>query len=281
MSNDNAEPRYGRRTPDGEQPPAYGQQQPGSYGQQPPTYGQQQPGSYGQQPPTYGQQPPTYGQQPGYGQQPPYAQQPGGYGQQPGYGGYGQQPGFGPASGPRPSRTGAVIAIVLGVVLMIGAPIVGLVSALNSATGTFSSLATDGVQLTNGDSTDLPANVDRVVIFENTGSQAANASCDITDPSGRDVAVSPAEIQFGGEDVPFPGVNFRTTGAGSYTFDCDLPASGSQSLIVSPPIDFGSLVGSGMVVLIGFGVGFLGFILLIIGIIWLVRVNKRIRTGQY
>ncbi len=135
--------------------PGYGQeagQQPG-YGQQP-TYGQE---GYGQQP-TYGQE--GYGQQPTYGQQPAYGQEGYGqqYGQQPAYGdqyatsgqpaAYGQQPaqyGYGqgyPAgytsygdTGVPAKPTGVTIAAVLGfvfgafgVIVTLGAILVGAVA---------------------------------------------------------------------------------------------------------------------------------------------------------
>jgi hypothetical protein len=115
---------------------AYPPQQPGFDPNQQPPQGQpghgQQPG-YGQQPqqPGYGQQP----QQPGYGQTPPpgYGQQPQqpGYGQQPqqpGYGqtpppGYGQQPGYGPGGGlppaPKKSKTGLIVGVIAGALVLV------------------------------------------------------------------------------------------------------------------------------------------------------------------
>ena len=261
------EPRYGRRLPEGQQPPAYGQQ--------PPTYGQQPPGAPGSYPQQGG-----YGAPPSYGQPGPmpggYA--PAGYGQQYGApGGYGP----GPSSGPRPKRTGAVITLVLGVILMLGAPIAGFAIAIASATDSFSDIAIDGAQLNNGGSVELPANVDRMAIFEASNITPGAVSCDVTDPGGRSLPVSDTADIFGSQDVPLPGITFRTTSAGSYTISCDLPSNVNQSIIVTPPLDFDSLLSGGMAVLIGLAVGFLGFVMMIIGIIWLVRVNKRIRTAQY
>ncbi|GLZ31599.1 hypothetical protein Lesp02_37870 [Lentzea sp. NBRC 105346] len=108
------------------------------------TYPPQQPGPYGQQPGPYGQQP--YGQQPqpGYGQpQPdPYAAQQGPYGQpQPGF----QQPfGYG-APPPKKSRTGLIIGIIVGVLVLVGGGIAAVfvfkddkndtASATSSSTG--------------------------------------------------------------------------------------------------------------------------------------------------
>ncbi len=123
-------PAYGQdpygQDPYGQQPypqqppypqPAYGQQPYGPqqppYGQQP--YGPQQP--YGGQQAPYGQQ--QYGQQP-YPQQPPYGpQQP--YGQQP----YAEGPGYPPRE--KKSHAGAIIGIVAGVVVVLGAVAIVLV----------------------------------------------------------------------------------------------------------------------------------------------------------
>ncbi|MGW4207370.1 hypothetical protein ACWEIJ_05230 [Lentzea sp. NPDC004789] len=143
-----------------QQPGPYGQQpQPGGpYGQQPP----QQPG-YGQQPqPGYGQpQQPGYGQQPGsYGppQQDPFGQQgpqsggfpqqgygqPGPYGQQPGYGGFGGPP-------PKKSKTGLIIGVIIGVLVLVGGGITAAVllsgkksSDTSTASSDTNSAPTDG-----------------------------------------------------------------------------------------------------------------------------------------
>ena len=154
----------------------YPPQQPGPYGQQP-----QPGGPYGQQPPQqpgYGQQP-----QPGYGQQPPpgYSQQPGQYGQpqqdpfgqqgpqsggfpQQGYGqpqpGYGQQPGYGGPGGfggppPKKSKTGLIIGVVIGVLVLVGGGITAAVllsgnSSSNNTASSDTNTPTNGSQPTNG-----------------------------------------------------------------------------------------------------------------------------------
>jgi hypothetical protein len=114
---------------------AYPPQQPGfDPNQQPPQGGQ--PGGYSPQQPGYGQQPPQpgYGQQPGFGQQP---QQPGygqqspqpGFGQQPQQPGYGAQPGYGQPGGglpptPKKSKTGLIVGIAGGAVVLLA--VIGL-----------------------------------------------------------------------------------------------------------------------------------------------------------
>ncbi|HEV7981036.1 hypothetical protein [Amycolatopsis sp.] len=78
------------------------------------TYPPRQP--YGQQP----QQP--YGQQPPYGQQQPYPQQPYGYGPPPGY----PQP-------PKKSKTGLIIGIVIGAVVVLGGGATALILFLSDS----------------------------------------------------------------------------------------------------------------------------------------------------
>ncbi|WP_020659735.1 hypothetical protein [Amycolatopsis benzoatilytica] len=117
----------------------YPPQQPGGYGQQPDPYGQQpggqqpygqpQQGGWNQGPASggfpaagapgqggYPQQPGQFGQQPGqqgqFGQQPG---QPGQFGQQPGgqFGGYGAEP-------PKKKKTGLIVGIAIGAVVVLG-----------------------------------------------------------------------------------------------------------------------------------------------------------------
>src|SRR5690606_5292433 len=232
-------------------------------------YGQQ--GGYGQ-PGQYG----GYGQQGQYGQGGP----PGPYGQPPYAAGYGQA-GYGPGpSGPPPRRTGPVLMIVLSAVVMIAAPIIGFAIAVGSAFSSVDGLS-GTVGITNGQAASLPADTERVVYFNDSSVDGGAVTCSVTGPGGQDVPTSPATF---GMDVPDDvavGVAFTTTEAGTYTVDCGLPAGAGDRLTIGPPFDASTLLGAGAAMLIGLGISFLALILLIIGIVWLVRVNKRIRTGQY
>ncbi|MEE6294627.1 hypothetical protein [Georgenia wangjunii] len=270
------EPRYGRRLPEGERP-TYGQGDQGqpAYGQPagPPSYGQPSgPPSYGQPSgaPSYGEPsgPPSYGQG-GQGQQ--------GYGQPAYPGGYGGAP-----QGPRPKRKGAVITLVIGALLLILGPIIGFAVAAAGSAGAIGDIANDGVTVANPGMVDLPADAERVVYRESLASDA-NFTCDITGPDGQPVPSTEADANGQGIDgqTVLYGVEFTTGEAGTYTIDCDLPPSADQTLLVTPPLDIGGLIGAGIAFIVGLGVGFLGFIVLIIGIVWLVRVNKKIRNSQY
>jgi hypothetical protein len=281
------EPRYGRRLPEGERPasgppsyapplgpPAYGQSAEGQsgYGQ-----GQQGYGQSGQGQPGYGQQ----GQQ-GYGQS-GYGQQ--GYGQ-PGYGQQGQsgygQPGYaggygGAPQGRRPSRKGAVITLVIGALLMVLGPVVGFAVVATGGAGAISDIANDGVTVSNPGTVDLPADAERVIYPDDLASDS-NFTCEVAGPDGQPVSTAEAAS---GVQAALYGVAFTTGEAGTYSIECDLASSGNQTLLVTPPLDVDELIGAGIAFLIGLGVGFIGFVLLIIGIIWLVRVNKKIRNAQY
>ncbi len=124
-------------------PPPYGQDQPGGYPGQPsypssPPYGQPSSPPYGQ--PQHGE--PQYGGQPQYGQpqygqpqygQPQYGQPQYGQPSQSAYGQppqqpYGQYPGGPPFAPPPPrkSRTGLIIGLVIGVVLLLGIGVGGV-----------------------------------------------------------------------------------------------------------------------------------------------------------
>jgi len=259
------EPRYGRRRPEGESPgegtpPVYGQ--PGGWEQQggtsrPDPYGQQsgRPGPYGQQPGT----PAPYGA-PGYGG--------------PGYGAPG---GYGP-TGQRPRRTGPILMIVIAALAMIAAPIVGFVAAVGSAGDAIGGLD-NAVAITNGGSAQLPGDAERVVYFQDTDIDGAGVTCVVTDPGGQEVATSP--YTFGVEGADTGGISFTTGGGGAYTVECDLPADAGSQLLVAPPLDVSTLASAGVAFLVGLAVGFVAFVVLIIGIVWLVRVNRRARTGPY
>lgn len=102
--------------------------------QNPPSQDPQQPGQEhgaGGYPPP-GPPPGPQAGQPPYGQQPGQYGQPGAYGQQPGYGGYGQQPpGYGQPYPPHtwqpaPKHPQATLAMVLGIVGLVGGFVCGL-----------------------------------------------------------------------------------------------------------------------------------------------------------
>lgn len=240
------EPRYGRRV------------EPGAPDGAP----------YGQ--PQYGQ--PGYGAPHGGGQQPypPGQAQP-----YPAYGTGAPVPGGRP-----PRRTGPVWTIVLGALFLIGGPVGGMVVSVVMALGGAGGIADlgDTQTVANGGTVQLQAGAERAVFVDAAGGE--RMACDITGPDGQPVAVSEYSIGVDEGSTVLTGVEFRTDEAGDYTVECDVPAGSSGPLMVAEPFSLDGVMGAGIVIVVGLLVGLGGLVALIIGIIWLVRVNRRIRDAR-
>lgn len=168
-----------------------------------------------------------------------------------------------------PSRTGPVATIVVGVLAMMLGPLIGFLVGVG---GLLSNLdledLTNAQQISNGSSANLPANSEWMVIPQNPTS---GYSCDVSGPGG-DVAVASRE-----------GIVFFTTdAAGDYAISCQ---GGSGMLTVFPATDLDSLIegapSAATSLVVGFVVGFLGLVATIVGIIWLVRVNRDRQQMQF
>lgn len=225
--------------------------------------GAQTPSSYSVPPGPYSNAPQgNYG-----GQQPPYGQ-PGGY---PG--------GYGGPRGPKPSRTGAVVTLVLGILVMIGGPVIGFAVMMNSI-GSIVDSAVDGQSITNDSTVTLDANTSYGVYLGSSADAADTLDCTITGPSGANLPTSQASIEIFGTAVDYPGVEFTTQESGEHLISCtaNVPVN---SLTVSSPIDFDGLLSGTVWLLAGLAIGFVGFVVMIVGIILLVRANRRIREAGY
>ncbi len=257
------EPRYGRRVepgaPDGA-PYGQPQQAPGAGPQH---YGQ---AGHGTQPPQYGQPGHGGGQQP----YPPGQAQP-----YPAYGTGAPAPGGRP-----PRRTGPVWTIILGALFLVGGPVGGVILSVVMALGGAGGLAglADSQTVPNGGTVQLQADTERAVFVDVDGGE--RMTCDITGPGGQPVAVSDYSLGVDEGSTGLAGVKFRTDEAGAYTVECDVPGGASGPLVVSEPVSLDGIMDAGIFVLVGFLVGLGGLVALIIGIIWLVRVNRRIRDAR-
>ncbi|MDX5319306.1 MAG: hypothetical protein LPK38_08195, partial [Actinomycetes bacterium] len=166
-----------------------------------------------------------------------------------------------------PSRTGPVILIVAGALAMILGPIIGIIMSFSSLLGTvdWQNFA-NARQINNGGSAELVADSEWMVVPENV---VQGYSCDVTGVSGEFVDTRSRE----------GFVIFDSTQAGQYQITCE-PAGGT--LVVMPAGNFDQLIenapGAFSSVAVGFLVGFIGLIALIVGIIWLVRVNRDRRS---
>lgn len=237
---------------------------PASGGTEAPSYGSYDSGSSA----------PSYGA----GPQGSYPQQ-GAYPGSQGYHGYGG----GAPQGPPPSRTGAIITLVVGVLLMLGGPLVGFVVGGMQGVAGFAETATEWQQTSNPGTVDLPANTKRVII-DGTAMDATSdtvelteLTCTVSGPSGSPVTVAPLATELGGGDS-FMGPSFTTAEAGSYDVACE-PAVASLAIVAD--LELGSLAQAGTTILIGFVVGFIGLVATIVGIVLLVRANGRRRRMGY
>ncbi len=167
-----------------------------------------------------------------------------------------------------PSRTGPVILIVAGALAMILGPIIGIVMSVSNLFGAVDWQGfTDTQQITNGSTADLAANAEWMVV---PSSGAQGYSCDVTGTNGEMVDTRSREGV----------ITFTSTQAGPYSITCD---SGGDTLIVMPAANLDEMLdnapGAFSSFAVGLLVGFLGFVALIVGIIWLVRVNRERRES--
>ncbi|WP_099332349.1 hypothetical protein [Actinomyces minihominis] len=252
-----------------------------------PVYGQGQPGATPPGPsdsnapwPVYGGQPTNPQPNPGPVPQPPA----GGYGspyQQPHYGQQATPPH--PASTPYggyqggryvpptelPSRTGPVLSIVGGILLMVVVAPIVLVGLILSSVG-IGSIVESSMEATNGGIVTVDSSGTVGVVTSSTLPQ----SCLITDAGGNDTELAP-ELE--GAVLVARGME-----PGQYTLSCTGLSStdtivvlDGETLAGMMPATMQALAWSSVVGLIGLGV-------LIAGIVWLVKRNRQrqaIRSG--
>lgn len=168
-----------------------------------------------------------------------------------------------------PSRTGPVVTIVLGALAMFLGPLIGLLVSVSGVVSKIDveEMASGTQTISDGSSVSLHAG-DWMVIPEN-GISSRGYQCEVTG-MGRIDTRSMEGI-----------VLFTAPRDGRYTIDCTT----SGNLWVAPAADIGSLVdaapGFAGAFAGGMLVGFLGLVALILGIVWLVRVNRRRREMQF
>ncbi|MDO5700501.1 MAG: hypothetical protein Q4P36_03420 [Bowdeniella nasicola] len=165
---------------------------------------------------------------------------------------------------PLPSRTGPILMIVFGTLMMIFGVIIGLIM---SALAAFSSLDLDNFSAVENGSSIVLQEGSSVLIMDEDGEPA-----DCTLNSGG--VVAPTSVK--------NGLIIHTAEAnGTYTLDCR--ADGTLVMADGAVMDemvekIGSNAGSiATPFLIGLVVSLIGLILLIVGIVKLVRVNRRRR----
>lgn len=163
---------------------------------------------------------------------------------------------------PIPSRTGPVLSIVLGALMLVFGFLGGLIAAGMSVIGnmdlsSFQEVSDGGtISLNQGDR-----------VFVTTQNQA-DLSCNL-DASG--TAASVSDIQ--GLKI------YEAPSAGEYSINCGTDGS----LVVGPASAIEEIANNpgalGTPILIGLLVSLAGLVLLIVGIVWLLRVNRRRREA--
>ena len=257
------EPRFGQRSENWEEQPAA---QPGSTTPWP---------QYGQTPPAASPSPswPQAGQQGqpgGYvpNQQGPYPPQGGGYAPQPqpqpqGERGYG----YAAPSVPMPSRVGPVLTIIAGI-------LVGTVIAFIA----FFAMTFSGVNIQNMVESAAPVtsggqvSVDQSGTYIVTAVDGAAISCTLTAEDGTVLELQgemgQAGVAMGSQILP-----------GTYTLTCD--GDSGTNLVGMTGSSVADLTSAGVRALVVSSViGVVGLFMIIAGVAWLVKVNKRRREIQ-
>lgn len=230
----------------------------------------QAPASAPHQPPASPAAPagPAYTPAPGYG-----ATNDGTAAYQP-YPGYPAGAGYAPApQAPVKSKTAPIIVLVVGVVLVIGS-IIGFTVSLVTVGGTGLHLDT----VTVGQPTTIQVASDEVVTLT---SSSARTQCTVKDPSGSTVSLQTGDLDDAGiasDDEAFIGT-FQAKSAGAYTVDCTGPSSADVTATRITLDD--STIAGGIGILVTMLLGFLGTVMAIAGLVWLiVRVSRNRKAQQ-
>lgn len=175
-----------------------------------------------------------------------------------------------PQSANMPSRTGPVVLIVLGALAMILGPIIGIIAGVSGILGSLNlEDYADAQQVTNGSAASLSGNAEFLVA---PSSGTTGYSCDVTGPGGQAVDTTSRDGI----------ITFFTDEAGPYTITCD-PSGGTLVILPAGDVDelISSAPGAATAMIVGFVAGFVGLVALVVGIIWLVRVNKDRKTATF
>lgn len=174
-----------------------------------------------------------------------------------------QQPYPGPVATPDlPSRAGAVVLIVLGVVV---ATVIAFATAIGVALAgmNFQELVNSATPVASGDT----VSVDTSGSYMVADSQGGSLSCGLRSSDGTTVeleTMSGYSSMVMGSNIP----------AGTYTLECQ--TTGNASLVAMSGVDASQMTSA---VMRGFAwgtvLGVLGIAMVIGGIIWLVRINGR------
>lgn len=169
---------------------------------------------------------------------------------------------------PSRSRSGAVLMMVLGGIAMILGPIIGLMISAFTILGEIDLDQLSGQPTISNPGTTTVLDAGQWSVVSSGGS---TGSCTVSTANGADVDLT---TTFG--VIP----EFTASGSDTYTVEC---TEGDRLYVVpTSTIDFigDNLGGIAGPVMIGFGLGFLGFVSLVIGIIWFVIRGRQNREAE-
>ncbi|MGO1977387.1 hypothetical protein [Brachybacterium tyrofermentans] len=206
---------------------------------------------------------------------PPYPPQGSQPGQNPGQN-FGQNSGqnFGQHPGQPPQRTGTgkapKILIILGSIILALAVIIGAVLAVIGISTTAGGIG-DIEVFDSGSGSVTAEEGDVLQYYVETGTEMP--SCDITAPSAEAIGEGTAQTSSttidGRQWESFDSITANE--AGEYTVDC-----AGTPVAVGPPVSLGGIFGAVGGILLAVGGGFLGFVLLAIGVILLIVRKRRV-----
>lgn len=219
--------------------------------------------------PGSGQTGPAFGQG-AYGSQPPYGQ-PGPGAPVPGHPGGAYTPGPVGQSQSLPSRAWAIVLIVVGVLTATVLAFIVFLTVLLTGAG-FQDMLSNASAVQSGSSVTVDQTGSYLVSA--TGGEAVTCTLEGSDGSTHALgATTGSSSVVLGTGIP----------AGDYTLECTGADNGQ--LVGMTSVDTSSLTSAGTSsVLWGTVVGVIGIVLTIVGIVWLVKINRRrreIQRGQW
>lgn len=185
---------------------------------------------------------------------------------------FGQNPGQTPGQTPQRQGTGKApkILIILGSIILALAVVIGAVIAIIGIRATAGGIG--DIEVFDSGSASITAEAgESLQLYAEAGTDAP--ACEILSPSGE----APGEGTIQTSSTSIDGRqwdsfdSFTANEAGEYTVDC-----AGTPVAVGPPVSIGGIFGAVGGILLAVGGGFLGFVLLAIGVILLIVRKRRV-----
>lgn len=169
-------------------------------------------------------------------------------------------------------KTAPIVVLVIGVVVVI-ASVIGFVISAVVVSDTGLTLKTVPV----GTPTTVEVSASELVTLS---TDSPSVQCAVTDPSGAQVGLEGHDAEAAGSDEA--GIvlgSFQASAAGSYTVSCT-GAQGGEVTLTGVTVD-GSTIAGGVGILATLCLGFIGTVMALAGLVWLVvRVSHNRKAQQ-